>query len=563
MTRSIVELLSSKDIEIRKKAIFALGELKNKKAVKALVQVAIQETHSEVKILALEALIKIGGTQALEAMILSIEDIHPLVRATAVKGIGLLGSSKEIPLVTSKLRDKDKTVRAEAVEALHRIGGEKVNQVLNPLLEDPDSRVRVNTIIALHQVGSQEALETLKSMVQDNKGDMRAGAAYVIGKIASNDMIDILADLLNDRDPRVRQNAIEAIRNIQSERKLELVMRTLGDENPEIQEIASEIFQEYRNLPVEEIFSYFRNLNKIAQRNLIEIVGKWKNPQALPFFKKIFSQEEEDFLRFSIIEAMSELGNDEAIDALVDILRQKGEPLRMNVAEVLRKIASPRVVEKLLDLLRDRSVDGFGRILAAEILEFIGDIYISEASVKLWKKQAVQLENQPHQVIPLLKKVLKTELEMLMENLITEETLRSLKDPEITEPIIQYLEEENEQIKQKVFKTFENLDDREPLAEILKKLRKADRQERLALLNAMERMDRELAKLVLPFLNLPDPYVIKANMARLLRQQGPQIEIRNLENLSHSPDERISQSAVLVLFRVASWNIRTGKWNAA
>jgi HEAT repeat protein len=560
MTRSIVELLSSKDIEIKKKAIFALGELKNRKAVRALVQVVIQETHSEVKVLALEALIKIGSAQGLEAMILSVEDLHPLVRATAVKGIGVLGNSKQIPLIASKLRDKDKMVRAEAVDALHRIGGKKVDHLLNPLLEDPDSCVRVNTVIALHQVGSQEAIETLKNMVQDNKGAMRAGAAYAIGKIAPNDMIDTLEDLLNDRDPRVRQNAIEALRDIESERKLELLGKALGDENPEIQEAATETLQKYQIAPLEQIFSLFKKLNKIGQRNLIEIVGKWKNPKALPFFAQILKQEQEDFLRFSIIEAISDIKNDEAVNLLITILREKGEPLRMNAADALRKIASPRTVEMLLDLLRDRSVDGFGRILAAETLELIGEAHISKASRNGWKGDAFSLENQSQQTVPLLKKTLKAELETLLRNLITEETLRSLKEPEMTEPLIQFLQEENDDIKQKVFKTIKNLGDGEPVVGIVKKLSSIDMRGRAALLEAMERIDRELTKLILPFLNQPDPYVIKANMARLLKQHGRQIEIKNLESLLHSPSETINRSAMLTLFRLGYWNVRTGKW---
>jgi len=561
MTRSIIELLSSKDIEIRKKAIFALGELKNKRAVRALIQVAIHETQEEVKVLALEALLKIGGIQGLEAMILSMEDIHPLVRATAVKGIGLLGDSRQIPLIASKLKDKDKTVRAQVVEALYRLGGEEVKHLLRPLLKDPDSRVRVNTILALHQAGSQEAMETLKTMVQDSKGDMRAGAAYVIGKIAPNSMIDILADLLNDRDPRVRQNAVEALCDIESERKLELLARALGDENPEIQAIASENFQRYQTLPIEQVFSCFKHLNKVAQRNFIEIVGKWKNPEALSFFVEILKEEQEDFLRLAVLEAISEVGNEEAISLLGGILREKGEPLRMNAAEALRKIASPQVVEMLLDLLRDKSVDGFGRILAVETLELIGDEHIPKTSGKSWKNQVVQLENQSKQTIPFLKKALKTELEVLMQNLITEETLRSLKDPEIAEPLIQYLQEENDQIKQNVFKIFDNLEDQEPVIGIIKKLKETDTKGRAALVAAMERIDRELTKLVLPFLNQLDPYILKTHMARLLRQYGRQIEIKNLESLSQSPDRRISQSATLALFRLGSWNLRTGKWN--
>lgn len=530
MTRSIVELFSSKDIELKKKAIFALGELKTKKAVKALTQVAIQETHSEVKISALETLLKIGGIQGLEAMILSLEDIHPVVRAIAVKGIGLMGSSKEIPLIASKLRDKDKTVRAEAVKALYHIGGEEVRQLLNPFLEDLDSHVCVNTVFALHQ-------------------------------IASKTMIEILAELLKDRDPRVRKNAVEVLRNIESEQKLELLGKALGDENPEIQEIASEIFQSYRTLPLEQVFSCFKSLNKLAQKNFIELVSRWKNPEVLPFFTQILKQEQDDFLRLSVLEAISEIGNDEAVKVLTDILREKGEPLRMNAAEALRKIASLRVIHGLLDLLRDTSVDGFGKILAVETLELIGDGHVSKAPLKAWKEQTLQLGNQSHQTIPLLKRTLKMELESLMKNLITEETLGSLKNPEITEPLVRFLQEENEQIKQNILKTFEDLDDREPLTGIIKKLKSADRKEQLALLEAMERIDKELTKMILPFLNQSDPYLLKTSMGKLLKQHGRQIEIKNLENLCYSPDEEISLSALLALCDIGSWNLRTGRWN--
>ena len=136
-TASLIRLLEHENEIIRQRASYALGEIKDPKAVDPLIQ--------------------------------CLQDDQASVRRSTASALGEIGDPKAAEQLTQSLKDKDVDVRQFAAAALGEIGDTRaVEPLIQTLKDDLEWVVRSNAAAALGEIGDTRAVEPLIQTLKDN-----------------------------------------------------------------------------------------------------------------------------------------------------------------------------------------------------------------------------------------------------------------------------------------------------------------------------------------------------------------------------------------------------------
>ncbi|MDD3043633.1 MAG: HEAT repeat domain-containing protein [Methanosarcinaceae archaeon] len=133
----LISLLGHKDAAVRKAAAYALGRIGDPRAVEALTErVETEENWLERRIMA-ETLIEIGGTEAVEPLIMLLEDKDYRIRQSAAMGLGKLRATEAVDALLEALEtERERVVRQAEVSALGEIGDKRAAETLRQLSTD-------------------------------------------------------------------------------------------------------------------------------------------------------------------------------------------------------------------------------------------------------------------------------------------------------------------------------------------------------------------------------------------------------------------------------------------
>ena len=113
--------LKDSDIYVRSEAVYALGEIKDARAIEPL-GVFLKDNNRGVRENAAYALGKIGDARAIESLIFSLLDPDKFVRIAVTEALGQIGDSRAVePLRATSNNDDEPIVRSYAQTAINRI----------------------------------------------------------------------------------------------------------------------------------------------------------------------------------------------------------------------------------------------------------------------------------------------------------------------------------------------------------------------------------------------------------------------------------------------------------
>jgi HEAT repeat protein len=203
---SLLLQLESADRQGRQAAARALGSLRARKAVPALIQ-ALDDKYTKVRLAAMEALARIGDERAIPPLIRMAGVKAFKVRSTAGIMLGSMGP-RAVPYLLKALEDERANVREQAVKALGRIGDGRAFSSLLQMLDDKSLRVRIEVTKALEQLGDKRAVPHLGWAVKRKTKSSRY-AAMAIGRLGG---VAELGKLLEDGRAWVRLSATVGLR---------------------------------------------------------------------------------------------------------------------------------------------------------------------------------------------------------------------------------------------------------------------------------------------------------------------------------------------------------------
>ncbi|MBM4081084.1 MAG: HEAT repeat domain-containing protein [Planctomycetes bacterium] len=133
--------LQNPDAAVRRAAVVALGEMRDPKATRVLVEM-LNDPDTVVRANAAAALGKVGDGSAVPALQKALADKKHWVRWDAARALGLIGDKAGVPDLTRvATQDANANVRRAAVEALAAIGDKSAIAALVKAVGDNDGSV--------------------------------------------------------------------------------------------------------------------------------------------------------------------------------------------------------------------------------------------------------------------------------------------------------------------------------------------------------------------------------------------------------------------------------------
>jgi HEAT repeat protein len=212
--RSALRDLRSRSAVRRARAAQVLGDLELRPAVPHLCRL-LTDRNSEVRVVAVRALGRIGDPAAAWRLIASLDQSEPAPSLLVTHTLVQLGPETEVTL-SAALDHPEARVRVVCLDALGLLGAAgSVQRVARVLREDTVPEVRVAAAASLGRLGTRSAIEPLTAALSPARpAVLRAAAARALGDLGAPAAVPALMELLHDDAYRVAHEAAQALRRL-------------------------------------------------------------------------------------------------------------------------------------------------------------------------------------------------------------------------------------------------------------------------------------------------------------------------------------------------------------
>lgn len=379
---AIIQALQDENVVIRDAAVFTLSvsladysESLKTTAISALIN-SLKDESAEVRRGAAFGLNE-AGDFAVPALIEASQDQDPRVRIFAIQALGKIGLEPAISAINAALQDEDEEVRTSAAGAL----GDSGIQSAISNLQNEDWQIRRSSIEKIGLIGvnasnsSEPAVQVLIQALQEPNSNVRASAASALLTFSSHGGEELDSDIAKALETAI-PNLIDSLENGDALARLDaiFVLGAIGD--------AAETAIPY-------IQSKLKDENWLVRYGAAVTLLKInpKDESVVPVLAEIFANT--DYAQMIEIdscctdhyelEALANIGSDQAIAALINSLQISDEKLRYTyylgpesgdlplTATTLIGVGSKAITALILGLENENI-----RFITAEILGQIG-----------------------------------------------------------------------------------------------------------------------------------------------------------------------------------------------
>jgi len=231
-------------------------KMRERRDVMGLIKALQYKSDLEVRRNAEKALGDVGDKRAVVPLIHALKDENWRVRSEAAVALGKIKGALAVETLVHALKDEDSDVRKRAAAALRNIGEPAVESLIHAL-EDEDSDVRKRVTVALDELGwkpgddtenshyliakkewaelarlGEPAVKPLIQALEDESWEVRKRAAAALGKIGDTRAVEPLIHALKDEYWNVNKKAEEALGEIGDKRAVKPLIQALKDEEP-------------------------------------------------------------------------------------------------------------------------------------------------------------------------------------------------------------------------------------------------------------------------------------------------------------------------------------------
>jgi len=236
--------------------------------------------------------------------------------------LGEDGCVEGIPYLVDLLKHEDIGVQEAAELSIRKLGGEEAVEALIPLLWEDRPDIRNVAVDILRDIGSQ-GLDLLLDLLYEKDPDIRIFVVDILGHTKSVLAARALCEiLLNDTDPNVRAQAAVSLGELGFLESVSCLEKALEDE-------------EWVK------FSAIEALKKIGSDSSAEILINYLGKGS-------------DLIDAAIIDALAEMGKVRIVPILINKLNTDNLPLRNKVIQGLVNLLGHRTLELLDDDQRER-----------------------------------------------------------------------------------------------------------------------------------------------------------------------------------------------------------------
>ena len=360
-------LETTRPAKVRCAAARALGQLKDRRTIHALIQ-TLKDGNDEVATAAASALGTIG-TPAVPALISTLGSDHEAARGMAVLALGLMGPSAREPLIRIVQDEKspDDTMRG-AAEALGLLGDAAAVPQLMHLLRIREGRLAKSATRALAAIG-EPAVKALVDALPTQRAELELRKAIVNALVTiGQPAIDPLIRSLDHHSAAVRSAAEEALTGI-GPPAMEALIVALRNEDWDLRRRIAQILGQIGHESLAEpLVSVLKDADPGVRARAAEILGRLRQELAIEPLVQVAQEDSDEYVRRAAIKALAGLGSERAITPLIELL---SDVQQRDISAVALSEIGEAAVEPLIQAIYDHTDPAFQEA-AVRALQTIG-----------------------------------------------------------------------------------------------------------------------------------------------------------------------------------------------
>ena len=358
LVQGLIPLMEHRDVEVRNKAVYALGKIGDKTASSAL----------------LDHLPKVREARMLNNIAFALERLD---KDAFYRSIGdIVGHKQAI-------------IRLNAAFVLGDVKHAEGRAMLENALDDPSDFVRTSAIAALAKLGLPEAIPAVERFVSDDKLAVREEAIYALDKLTPGGRADLIHDRLfhidePDEHPEVLRRAAISLGRRGDPRVADYLLTCMDDRGCPVRVVrdfaavrrdartTSRVLVAWTrgNDGLTALLADLKPQGTFAaasgildwswahgyydeSKKALDVLGALAMPEALPLLSAR-AKSDDAFVRLHAAAAMARVGDADAAAVLADELDNLAAERMMVFANVVSRIAEPSARERLDPLLLTR-----------------------------------------------------------------------------------------------------------------------------------------------------------------------------------------------------------------
>ncbi len=173
--------------------------------------------------------------------------------------------------------------------------------------------------------GVQKKLENVQQRLQSEDSDERRWAIYDLEPFDAADVVEILVEAIQDENRAVREAASEVMESLSPEVCTKKLTPLLGSERIEVRNITASVLVKYGQSAVQDLIPALVDTNEDVRKFSADILGLAWNTAAVPDLCKSAEEDSVDTVAVSSVEALGKIGDPRALKSLYAIFdRQQG-----------------------------------------------------------------------------------------------------------------------------------------------------------------------------------------------------------------------------------------------
>lgn len=357
----LVEIYTNGEWEDRLIALTGLGDLKCKRAIPIILDIAgsldPSDPENEERLMAVkQALMKFECAPTLIG-ILADPAIKFRGKVIASEVIGEMECAEAVPELIKLMGTDLREVRRAAVLALAKIRGDEALRTLRTCINDRDGHVRNAAISMLGRMRDQDSFDhLLRHLEAENYKDVLEVNVQALLQIDSRKLFsglaelapavreivargtgdaDILLSLSQEQDVNIRMAALSNLNRVRDGRGQKRLTEALGDVDPEARK-AAVIALGSMNPGPEAFKTALADPDMRVRLHAIRALGDSMNPDAAKAVIPLLHDKEAPVV-LSAIDALVQLGNSEAI-TFSALRNHASEEVRERVAQIMETL---------------------------------------------------------------------------------------------------------------------------------------------------------------------------------------------------------------------------------
>jgi len=180
------------DINIGAEAAFQINKLGNKKIFEQLVQTLSTARNPQIRANAAYALGGLKDLRAVEPLINALSDYEEIVRVRSANSLAALGDKKAIEPLLKLFRECSELERNNIIDIFGELGDERAFEPILEIMKQLDDDTYFQTITILGCLNNEKAFPLLINWLNDQNVNVQIAAAKGLGYFGDSKALDYL-----------------------------------------------------------------------------------------------------------------------------------------------------------------------------------------------------------------------------------------------------------------------------------------------------------------------------------------------------------------------------------